>query len=24
MRGVNKRDLPQKPCVTCGRPFTWR
>ncbi|WP_417750346.1 DUF2256 domain-containing protein [Roseicyclus amphidinii] len=19
-----KRDLPQKTCVTCGRPFTWR
>ena len=19
-----KADLPQKTCVTCGRPFTWR
>ncbi len=19
-----KSDLPQKTCVTCGRPFTWR
>ena len=19
-----KSDLPQKDCVTCGRPFTWR
>ncbi|MFN4973557.1 MAG: DUF2256 domain-containing protein [Bacteroidota bacterium] len=24
MRGVNKSDLPQKICMTCGRPFTWR
>ena len=23
-RGVKKSDLPQKTCVTCGRPFTWR
>ncbi|MCC6006410.1 MAG: DUF2256 domain-containing protein [Rhodobacteraceae bacterium] len=23
-RGLHKRDLPQKTCVTCGRPFTWR
>lgn len=21
---VKKRDLPQKVCATCGRPFTWR
>jgi hypothetical protein len=21
---VEKRDLPQKICATCGRPFTWR
>lgn len=21
---VRKGDLPQKICVTCGRPFTWR
>lgn len=20
----NKSHLPQKPCVACGRPFTWR
>ncbi len=19
-----KADLPQKPCATCGRPFSWR
>ena len=19
-----KSDLPTKPCVVCGRPFTWR
>ena len=19
-----KADLPEKTCVTCGRPFTWR
>ena len=19
-----KGDLPSKPCVACGRPFTWR
>lgn len=24
MRGVKKQDLPSKPCVVCGRPFTWR
>lgn len=23
-RGVKKTDLPEKICVTCGRPFTWR
>ena len=23
-KGVQKSDLPQKPCATCGRPFTWR
>ena len=22
--GTHKRDLPSKPCVACGRPFTWR
>lgn len=21
---VRKADLPQKICVACGRPFTWR
>ena len=24
MRNVKKQDLPQKLCVACGRPFTWR
>ncbi len=24
MRGVKKADLPEKTCVVCGRPFTWR
>lgn len=23
-RGVDKANLPQKTCATCGRPFTWR
>jgi hypothetical protein len=23
-RQGKKSDLPQKICVTCGRPFTWR
>jgi len=23
-RHVKKTNLPQKDCVTCGRPFTWR
>jgi len=29
-KGANRRkapakaDLPQKTCVSCGRPFTWR
>ena len=23
-RATAKADLPQKDCVTCGRPFTWR
>ena len=22
--GWAKRDLPQKTCVVCGRPFSWR
>ncbi|MDG1822100.1 MAG: DUF2256 domain-containing protein [Flavobacteriaceae bacterium] len=24
MRGVKKTNLPQKNCVSCGLPFTWR
>ena len=24
MKGVKKQHLPDKPCATCGRPFTWR
>lgn len=24
MRGVKKENLPQKVCVVCDRPFTWR
>lgn len=24
MRGVKKENLPQKTCVVCNRPFTWR
>lgn len=24
MKGVKKQDLPQKVCITCSRPFTWR
>jgi hypothetical protein len=24
MKGVKKQDLPQKVCVVCGRPFSWR
>ncbi len=23
-RGVKKEHLPEKPCLACGRPFTWR
>ncbi len=23
-RARRKSDLPQKICVSCGRPFTWR
>ncbi|KAJ1418017.1 hypothetical protein B484DRAFT_310044, partial [Ochromonadaceae sp. CCMP2298] len=23
-RGVLKENLPQKMCVSCDRPFTWR
>jgi hypothetical protein len=21
---IRKGDLPQKPCLACGRPFAWR
>lgn len=24
MKGVKKQHLPEKVCLTCGRPFTWR
>jgi hypothetical protein len=24
VRGVKKENLPQKVCVVCQRPFTWR
>jgi len=24
MKQVKKQDLPQKKCVACLRPFTWR
>ena len=24
MKGVKKQNLPEKTCLTCGRPFTWR
>lgn len=23
-KAVAKRNLPQKDCATCGRPFAWR
>lgn len=23
-RGVKKENLPQKVCLVCGLPFTWR
>jgi hypothetical protein len=23
-RGVRKSDLPEKTCLTCGKPFVWR
>ncbi|MFM7148339.1 MAG: DUF2256 domain-containing protein [Gemmataceae bacterium] len=23
-RGTRKENLPQKTCMTCGRPFSWR
>lgn len=24
MKGVKKQHLPEKTCLACGRPFTWR
>lgn len=24
MKGVKKQHLPQKVCIVCKRPFTWR
>ncbi|MTI07029.1 DUF2256 domain-containing protein [Roseibium denhamense] len=24
MKARRKSELPQKTCMTCGRPFTWR
>lgn len=24
MKGVLKINLPQKKCINCGLPFTWR
>ncbi|MEB3221712.1 MAG: DUF2256 domain-containing protein [Candidatus Sericytochromatia bacterium] len=24
VRGVDRRDLPEKVCPVCGRPFSWR
>ncbi|NDF59926.1 MAG: DUF2256 domain-containing protein, partial [Crocinitomicaceae bacterium] len=24
MKGVKKQHLPEKICLNCGRPFTWR
>ncbi|MFN5984876.1 MAG: DUF2256 domain-containing protein [Fluviicola sp.] len=24
MKGVKKQHLPEKLCVSCGRPFSWR
>lgn len=24
MKGVKKQHLPEKACITCGRPFAWR
>lgn len=24
MRGVKKQHLPEKICVACNRPFSWR
>lgn len=24
MKGVKKQNLPEKICLVCGRPYTWR
>jgi hypothetical protein len=24
MKGVKKENLPEKVCIVCGRPFSWR
>ena len=24
MHGVKKQDLPEKTCLVCQKPFTWR
>ena len=24
MKGIKKQHLPEKVCITCNRPFTWR
>ncbi len=24
MKGVKKQNLPEKICIVCNRPFTWR
>lgn len=24
MKGVKKQNLPEKICIKCGRPFSWR
>ncbi|MBU3643715.1 MAG: DUF2256 domain-containing protein [Candidatus Methylopumilus sp.] len=24
MKGVKKQHLPEKLCIVCNRPFTWR
>ncbi|MDP4596365.1 MAG: DUF2256 domain-containing protein [Crocinitomicaceae bacterium] len=24
MKGVKKQHLPEKTCLTCQKPFTWR
>ena len=24
MKGIKKQNLPQKICIVCNKPFTWR